>query len=403
MLESSDSTPHTSDQNASRAHWFGLIGFGALASLVVTAAFLAGVLTQQRTTRQHGEFSLPVLLQARQLIERNFLGVLPEKADQEHGMIRGLLQAIDDPYTNFIEAAGAELDTDRLSGRFGGIGAEVTQSENGEIVLKPLAGQPAALAGILAGDILLAVDGEALTATTTVDSVVARVRGEAGTTVVLRVRTGAGAARELRIIRVEVELPSVVWRVLEQDAAIGLLDIDRFSDRTPAEARTALTELFKAGVKQVIIDLRGNGGGLLQSSVDTAKLFLDGGVILYHARRDHAEETYTADAGGLAAETPLAVLVDGGSASAAEILAGALRDRKRAPLIGQKTYGKGSVQLIFELEDKSSLHVTNARWYTPGRTVLDKLGLEPDIAVEPGTGDADASLQRAIEYLQAQP
>ncbi|MEY3151302.1 MAG: hypothetical protein RLY92_1529, partial [Chloroflexota bacterium] len=339
----------------------------------------------------------------RQLIERNFLGVLPEKADQEHGMIRGLLQAIDDPYTNFIEAAGAELDTDRLSGRFGGIGAEVTQSENGEIVLKPLAGQPAALAGILAGDILLAVDGEALTATTTVDSVVARVRGEAGTTVVLRVRTGAGAARELRIVRVEVELPSVVWRVLGQDAAIGLLDIDRFSDRTPAETRTALTELFKAGVKQVIIDLRGNGGGLLQSSVDTAKLFLDGGVILYHARRDHAEETYTADAGGLAAETPLAVLVDGGSASAAEILAGALRDRKRAPLIGQKTYGKGSVQLIFELEDNSSLHVTNARWYTPGRTVLDKLGLEPDIAVEPGTGDADASLQRAIEYLQAQP
>ncbi|MEY3150964.1 MAG: hypothetical protein RLY92_1191, partial [Chloroflexota bacterium] len=104
MLESSDSTPHTSGQNASRGHWFGLIGFGALASLVVTAAFLAGVLTQQRTTRQHGEFSLPVLLQARQLIERNFLGVLPEKADQEHGMIRGLLQAIDDPYTNFIEA-----------------------------------------------------------------------------------------------------------------------------------------------------------------------------------------------------------------------------------------------------------------------------------------------------------
>jgi carboxyl-terminal processing protease len=221
--------------------------------------------------------------------------------------------------------------------------------------------------------------------------------------VVVSVRTGTAAPRELSIIRVEVELPSVVWRVLEQDASIGLVDIDRFSDRTAAETRTALTELFKAGVSAVIIDLRGNGGGLLQSGVDTAELFLDGGVILYHARRDHAEETLTAAAGGLAAATPLAVLVDGGSASAAEILAGALRDRKRAPLIGQKTFGKGSVQLIFELEDKSSLHVTNARWYTPTRTELDKQGLEPDIAIEPGTVDTDTVLQSAIEFLQAQP
>lgn len=403
MLETVDPPLPGSDRATHRPHWFGLLGYSALASFVVAAAFVAGVVTQQRTTRQHGEFSLPILLQARQLIDRNFLGVLPEKAQQEHGMIRGLLQAIDDPYTNFTEPATAELDTDRLSGRFGGIGAEVTQTEKGEIVLKPLAGQPAALAGILAGDVLLAVDGKTLTSNVTVDEVVARVRGRVGTAVVVRVRTGTAAARELSIIRVEVELPSVVWRVLQQDASIGLVDIDRFSDRTAAETRTALTELFSAGVSQVIIDLRGNGGGLLQASVDTAKLFLDGGVILYHARRDHAEETFTADPGGLAASTPLAILVDGGSASAAEILAGALRDRKRAPLIGQKTYGKGSVQLIFELEDKSSLHVTNARWYTPARTALDKLGLEPDIAIEPGSGDTDTMLQRAIEYLQAQP
>ena len=403
MIETVDPPPPGSGRTAHQPHWFGLLGYSALASFVVAAAFLAGVVTQQRTTRQHGEFSLPILLQARQLIDRNFLGVLPDKAQQEHGMIRGLLQAIDDPYTNFTQPATAELDTDRLSGRFGGIGAEVTQTENGEIVLKPLARQPAALAGILAGDVLLAVDGETLTSKVTVDEVVARVRGKVGTAVVVRVRTGTAAARELSIIRVEVELPSVVWRVLQQDASIGLVDIDRFSDRTAAETRTALTELFKAGVSQVIIDLRGNGGGLLQSSVDTAKLFLDGGVILYHARRDHAEETFTADAGGLAAATPLAVLVDGGSASAAEILAGALRDRKRAALIGQKTYGKGSVQLIFELEDKSSLHVTNARWYTPARTALDQLGLEPDIAIDPGSGDTDSVLERAIGYLQAQP
>jgi carboxyl-terminal processing protease len=403
MLEVVDIPPPPNKPASRRQHWLELLGYGALTSFVVAAAFLAGVITQQRTTRQYGEFSLPVLLQARQLIDRNFLGALPDKAEQEHGMIRGLLQAIGDPYTTFTEPTTAELDTDRLSGRFGGIGAEVTQSENGEIVLKPLAGQPAALAGILAGDVLLAVDGETLTSKVTVDEVVARVRGKVGTTVVVSVRTGTAAPRELSIIRVEVELPSVVWRVLEQDASIGLVDIDRFSDRTAAETRTALTELFKAGVSAVIIDLRGNGGGLLQSGVDTAELFLDGGVILYHARRDHAEETLTAAAGGLAAATPLAVLVDGGSASAAEILAGALRDRKRAPLIGQKTFGKGSVQLIFELEDKSSLHVTNARWYTPTRTELDKQGLEPDIAIEPGTGDTDTVLQSAIEFLQAQP
>jgi carboxyl-terminal processing protease len=207
--------------------------------------------------------------------------------------------------------------------------------------------------------------------------------------------------REVTLTRVKVEIPSVTGRILEEDSSIGLVAISRFSEKTPNETEAMIASLKSKGAKSIVLDLRDNGGGLLDSGIGTANLFLADGVIMYEDRQGEAEKTYSVTTAGAEANLLLAVIVNHGTASAAEILSGALRDRGRAPLIGQTTYGKGSVQLIFELSDHSSVHITNARWYTPNRAQLDGQGLKPDFEIEPGTNGTDPELAKAIEYLQS--
>ncbi|HJN42285.1 MAG TPA: S41 family peptidase, partial [Anaerolineales bacterium] len=352
---------------------------------------------------QPGGFAL--LSQARGIVQENFYGEMPGDTQFEYGMIRGMLAALDDPYTTFSEPREAELDADRLSGSFGGIGARISKNEDGQFILTPLENHAAIRAGILAGDELLAIDGDQVSAERTLDEVVAQIRGEISARVTLTIRSDGAAPRDVTITRAQIELPSVSWRPLEQDATIGVLDIERFSDRTAGEAEAGIEALLEAGVTRLILDLRGNGGGLLQASVDVADLFLDGGMIVYQASQDEAEESFHAGSRGVAQHIPLAVLVDSGSASAAEIVAGALQERGRAALIGSKTFGKGSVQLIFSLADDSSLHVTNARWFTPDRRPLDREGLTPDIPVEPAAQvtENDPVLARAVAFLNERP
>ncbi len=180
---------------------------------------------------------------------------------------------------------------------------------------------------------------------------------------------------------------------------IGIIAIGRFSSRTHDEFRRAYQELVGKGVTQVILDLRDDSGGLLDASIAVAGEFLDGGVVAFERRRNGGEHEFPAAGRGLAAGIPMAVLVNHGTASAAEIVAGALMDRNRAPLIGEKTYGKGSVQLVFDLPDGSSVHVTAARWYTPLHTPIDGVGLTPTIQTSPRDGPKDPPLDRAVEYL----
>jgi carboxyl-terminal processing protease len=181
---------------------------------------------------------------------------------------------------------------------------------------------------------------------------------------------------------------------------IGVIAVSRFSDRTLDELQRAARELQAQGATRFVLDLRNNGGGLLEAAVNVAGQFLDGGVVLYEKRKDGTEKTYNASASndGMT-QAPLAVLVNGGTASAAEILAGALLDRGRAPLIGQKTYGKGSVQFVFNLSDGSSLHITANLWFTPDHRELDRQGLPPTIEVPPATDGSDPELARAVQYL----
>ena len=378
--------------------------FALVATVVITAAFLSGYGTSfMLQSEQTSGFE--ILLEAQDIMQENFYGQLPDDTQFEYGMIRGMLAELDDPYTTFKEPREAELSADRLSGSFGGIGARISKNAQGQFILIPLDNQPAVRAGILEADQLIAINGNLVSSDSTLDEVVAHIRGEIGTPVTLTVRSGESVPRQVTITRTRIELSSVSWRQLRHDATIGVLNIDRFSDSTANEAEEAVEALLESGVTRLILDLRGNGGGLLQSSVDVADLFLDGGVIVYQAIHGEAEESFRAHSYGVGQHIPLAVLVDGGSASAAEIVAGALQERGHAPLIGKKTFGKGSVQLIFSLIDDSSLHVTNANWFTPDHNRIDREGLTPDIVVEPDENntDNDMILAQAVAYLNKRP
>ena len=369
---------------------------------------------------------LALFWEAWSLLDRSFFGESPSTTRQLYGAISGLTASFDDPYTLFVEPAPRQLERDDLRGRFGGIGANIEPTAAGYRLL-PLPQQPAAQAGVQAGDWLVAVDGEPISLEVGLDAVVALVRGEPGSSVTLDVLRGespeAGAseipldAEELRfeITRAEIELPSVTWQLLDWDElragdsaltaqipagglpTIGYIRHSLFSERSAAEMRLALDELQADGAERFLLDLRGNPGGLVDTAVAVADLWLDDGVILYELQADGERETFEATAGALS-DAPLVVLVDGATASASEIVAGALQDRGRAVLVGEQTFGKGSVQLIYELADGSSLHVTNAQWLTPNEQPIQGQGLTPDEIIPTGE---DALLPGALRLLDA--
>jgi carboxyl-terminal processing protease len=365
--------------------------------LALSAAFAAGYITHARAAQANSDF--PVLLEVRDILKGNFLGELPDDNALAYGAAHGMIGTLGDPYSRFVEPPVHELESNNLSGAFGGVGAELRYNDAGMVVLSPFPDLPAARAGLVDGDVLLAVDGVEITHGQPLNEVSALIRGPVGTQVRLTVQHDAEPPREFTIRREEFEIPSVTWRLLESQPHIGLLAISRFSGRTAEEVTRAYEELQEMGATSLILDLRDNSGGLLDASVEVAGAFLDGGIVAYETRRNGGEKTLTAAGRGVAADIPLVVLINHGTASAAEIVAGALLDRQRAPLIGEATFGKGSVQLVFDLQDGSSVHVTSARWYTPERTALDGQGLTPTFETPARDGALDPPLDRAITYL----
>jgi carboxyl-terminal processing protease len=359
-------------------------------------------------------------------VDDQFYGEIPDNSVATYGAIRGALATLDDPYTIFIEPEPAAKEKAHLEGQFGGIGAYVRQDETGQIMLDPMKEQPAALAGLQKDDILMAVDGQSIlkerpidnhepiqaekpeaccVAGMSVDEVVDLIRGEIGTPVVLTVKRKADTV-DITIVRAVIETPSVNWRVLEEDPTIGYIQLTSFTERSNDELNGAFDELSAKNVQAYILDLRGNGGGLLETAIDVSSQFLSEGIVLIEDRKNEGEKSYDVRWGGKALDEPVVLLVDGGTASASEIVAGALQDYDRATLIGEKTYGKGSVQLIYELSDNSRLHVTVAKWFTPKRNKIDGQGLQPDIEVlfteEDHEERRDPQLSRAIEFLQSE-
>ena len=380
--------------------------------ILAVSAFAAGYLTRELVNGRgdsslaHADQELSTFYEAWRLIDENFLGALPEARDVTYGAIRGSLATLNDPYTVFIEPAAREVERERLQGKFGGIGAYIVRSEEtGEVILETIPGNPAEIAGIVTGDVLLAVDGTPVTTEMTVPELIDRVKGEKGTAVVLTVRhPGATDSVDISVIRDDILLPSVAYRLMEQNGTIGYIQLSRFSGESSQEVGAAIQDLQSQGATHLILDLRQNGGGLRDAAVEVVDHFLEDGPVLYLESQKDGERVFNATAGSVAPTEPLVVLIDGGTASASEIVAGALQDRDRAVLIGSRTFGKGSVQLVFDLSDGSSVHVTSARWLTPNRNQIDQSGLEPDIAVELTQEDIDngrdPALEEAILYLQ---
>ena len=379
---------------------------GIVNGLLLSVVFLAGFVIRGHVPvtaqEEPAAESFPLLAEVTHFLNTYYLRDLPSDQEMEYAAIRGYLGNLKDPYTFFVDPPVAQSESEVLAGQYGGIGVQVKINESGEYVLYPYRDSPALAAGIQEGDVLLAVDGTLLAAGERVDVVDRLLRGEVGDGrgVTLTVQApGAEKEREHFIEFAVVTVPSVVWRTLTEAPDVGYVQILRFTSRTPDELAIALAELREAPVRGLILDLRGNSGGLLQESLEVASEFLDEGVVFYEKTRTGETESL-ASAGGAALGLPLAVLVDGMTASAAELVAGAIRDRDRGILIGQQTYGKGSVQLIFGLSDGSSIHITSAEWYTPARVALDGQGLTPDISMIPAEDGRDVELGEAIRFMQ---
>jgi carboxyl-terminal processing protease len=315
-----------------------------------------------------------------------------------------MLEALDDPHTSYFESY--DVVSDALEGgSFEGIGAIITLEDGELTVVSPIAGGPAERQGVRSGDKILEIDGEPTSGMSLMEAVL-KVRGEIGTTVILLIlHQSENAPVTIEIVREEITIDSVYLDMLPDD--IAHIQVTQFANGTSDELIVALSDAIQSGAVGIILDLRGNPGGYLDVTVDVASEFLDGGIVLYEAdEAGNIFKEWTASSGGLAIDLPIVVLVDGGSASGSEVLAGALQDRGRATLIGTVTFGKGSVNVVRELSDGSALVVTTARWLTPDYHQIEGVGLTPDIEVNITIDDIasgrDPQLETAILHLDTQ-
>lgn len=331
-------------------------------------------------------------------IKDNFDGKLTE-TDLLNGMKEGLAKATGDPYTEFFNAKDAKEFYGQLDGTFEGIGAELGKDESGNIVIiSPLAGFPAEKAGLKPKDIIAKIDGKS-TADFAIDDAVKIIRGKAGTDVKLTI-VRDGAPQDITVTRQSISIPSVKQEVKD---GIGIMTISRFGDDTSTLASKAAQSFKDQNVTGIVLDLRGNPGGLLDSAVSLSSLWLQNQTVLTERRGNVIIQTYRSRGSATLAGIPTVVLINGGSASASEITAGALHDNKVATLMGLKSYGKGSVQQPIDLNDGSLLKVTVARWYTPAGKNIDKEGIKPDIEVKISDEDIknklDPQLDAALKQL----
>ena len=302
------------------------------------------------------------------------------------GAARGMVKAVGDDYTTFLDKEEAAEFNKSLNGEVSGIGAEIGVRNLQPTVLRVLDDSPAKKAGLKTGDIFVAVNGTSV-AGETASGVADKVTGEAGTTVKLTMRRGSESL-DFSITRAQISDPSVRWSVSDD---IGILTISRFDDNTGSLARKAAKEFIDKGVKGVIVDLRNNGGGYLTAAQEVASLWLDNGkTVVTEKSRGQVTETVKASGNPTLKDKKTVVLVNSSSASASEIVAGALKDYQAATLVGEKTFGKGTVQKVINLSDDRIIKVTVARWYTPQDRNITKEGIQPNQTVKMSSDDNNA-------------
>ncbi len=350
---------------------------------------------------QDTDFSL--IMEAYQILKNNFVD--PDEIDNRkmiHGAIAGMVEALRDPYTVFFNPEDTKRFLDDADGKFEGVGMEVGKRDNQFQVIAPLKGTPADLAGLMPGDLILRIDGVE-TANLSVEESVNLIRGPKGTEVVLSVfRAGWDDPREFLIIRDVIELPSLEWEMINGN--IAHIKFYHFYKNADSDFKKIALEIMNSSARGIILDMRSNSGGYLEVSREIGGWFLEKGeVFVIEDSIKGSTEEKTRGTGRLS-QYPIVVLMDKGSASAAEILAGALRDNREVQIIGETSFGKGSIQRLENLSDGSTIKVTVARWLTPNGYTISGKGLDPDVKVEmileEYESGMDSQLEKAIEVIK---
>ena len=364
----------------------------AILILLFTISFAAGCF-QVKTPAS--DQNLESVVQAWQLILDNY--VTPEKLDGNllgEAAIKGIIEALDDPHTAYVNADQYESALDQLEGKFEGIGAYVAAKDGQIVVMAPMPDSPAARAGIKPGDLILAIDGRS-TSEMSLPEAVLNMRGPKGTSVTLLVRhQGETEPEEIKIVRDEVEVDSVYF---EMKGDIAYISINSFTERTADELSPVLSSIAEQNPTGIIVDLRSNPGGLLEIVIDVAGYFLKEGVVVKVKDNNGNITSSSVESNRLVTELPMVVLVDEYTASGGEVLAGALQDYGRATIAGTRTFGKGSVNKLYQLENGAGLYLTVARWLTPKDRPIEGVGLQPDYELKLDEVDA---IQWAIDYLE---
>jgi len=384
-------------------------------SLLVLLAACAGFGLAQFVARQQGaptwwpdrerDRQVRYFKEVLQLVKENYVGDMPSDYESlTRAALEGMVGKLD-PHSQFLPADEYRETEDELANAFTGVGIQVEQRDGYVVIVAPIPGTPADRAGLQRGDRLVKIDGQPLV-NPTLDSTISLVRGEPGSLVTLTVfRPGQNRQIDYPVRRERIRLESVRLTSMKP-GRVGYLQITQFSERTGQEFRTALVGLEKEGMRALIIDLRNNPGGLLDAAIDVcSEFFNEDELIVYTQGRDpESRENFHADNGHRPRNYPVVILVNGGSASAAEIVAGAMRDTKRAVVVGERTFGKGSVQSVIELDRGEGLRLTTARYYTPSGVTIHEKGIEPHVEVEISPEDeARIRLQQLRPDLAASP
>ena len=379
-------------------------GFGAAFVLLAVIYFGGQFLAQMNIALPFGMSNTAKIRQIEEMLDTYYVEDYDKELAEEL-MYTGLVAGVGDPYTYYLSADSLAEQVEKNSGHFVGIGVEIYAGDDGYIVVSSVTpGGPAEAAGILAEDKITEVDGESIIGKTAAD-VSALVKGEEGTDVTLTIfRESTGEVLEKTVTRQDIQVQTVSWRMMDDN--IGYISITNFRENTYNQFKEALDTLEAEGMEKLVLDLRNNTGGLVKSAHEIGEELLPEGIMVYTMDKEGNREDTLCD--DVYNDVPMVVLVNGNSASAAEILAGAIQDTGRGELIGTTTFGKGLVQRLFTLPDSSGLNVTIQKYYTPNGTSIHGVGITPDYEVELPEeyaqqtnipAEADTQLQKAVEVL----
>ena len=372
-----------------------------LVALLTVACVSQPVIQEQATNSRSLTTGFERVEEVWQLLEQQHITRSDLDSDKiSEAAIRGMLESLDDPYASFLDAEQFSMESQDVHGSFEGIGAHVGMRDEKITIIAPMPDSPAEKAGIRSGDVILGINGSS-TADTTLLEAVSKIRGEKGTTVdLLILHVNETAPVTITVRRGVIQIDSVSFQLMPDN--IGYIYISNLTESTKSEVETAL-KAFKESTASgsLVLDLRNNPGGLLNSVVDVTSLFIDDGLVLYEIDGSGARKDWPVRRTGNKQDYPMVVLINQFSASASEVLCGALMDHQRATVIGTKSFGKGSVNILRSLSDGSGIYFTVAHWFTPNGTLIEGSGIKPDVLVDiPVDSTNDIQMEKALEILK---